>query len=338
MRFVELFAGAGGCSLGLERAGLQCVAHAEIHPHARAVLRYQWPAVPLLGDVTTLNGADHPPCDLLAGGSPCQDLSVAGKRAGLEGARSSLFYHQARLWEECGAPYLLWENVAGALSSQHGRDFSTVLSTLVGTPVAVPADGWGRGGVASGPAAVAAWRVFDLRYMGPGGFGPPQRRVRVFVLAARAGAADPAAILALTQGVCGHPDPREAAPQEAALSGVVSRQPLTSGLCGGQIARALTACHTATGRLDPNEQTFVFQARTHNTKLSPRRLMPVEAERLQGWPDDHTATGIDEQGRAYALKDTPRYLLCGNGCGAPHAEWIGRRLMAMNNAPMRGVG
>ena len=103
MRFVELFAGAGGLSLGLERAGLRCVAHAEIETHARAVLRRRWPDVPLFGDVTTLTGADLPPCDLLSGGSPCQDLSVAGKRAGLvDGARSSLFFHQARLWTECG--------------------------------------------------------------------------------------------------------------------------------------------------------------------------------------------------------------------------------------------
>ncbi len=69
----------------------------------------------------------------------------------------------------------------------------------------------------------------------------------------------------------------------------------------------------------------------------PRRLMPLECERLMGWPDEHTARGINEQGRAYALKDTPRYALCGNGVGAPVAEWIGRRLMLATPQPPRGA-
>ena len=101
MRFVELFAGAGGLSLGLERAGMTCVGHAEIEPHARAVLRHHWPDVPLWGDVAQLTGRDFPACDLLSGGSPCQDLSVAGKRAGIvDGARSS-FRGSARM-TPCG--------------------------------------------------------------------------------------------------------------------------------------------------------------------------------------------------------------------------------------------
>lgn len=206
MRYAELFAGAGGLSRGLDAAGWSCALHCEIEPHARAVLRHQWPAVPLHDDVTTLDGATLRGITLLSGGSPCQDLSVAGKRAGLGGARSSLFYHQVRVWEESGAPYLLWENVGGAFSSNRGRDFAAVLSALVGAAVAVPRDGWKRAGVAAGPTAVAAWRVFDLQH-----FGPPQRRVRVFVLAARAGGVDPAEVLALGEGVCGHPAPREQA-------------------------------------------------------------------------------------------------------------------------------
>lgn len=206
LTYAELFAGAGGLSMGLEAAGFHCTAHAEIEPHARAVLRYRWPDTRLDGDVTQINGADYRGITLLSGGSPCQDLSVAGKRAGLTGARSSLFHEQCRIWRESEAPYLLWENVAGALSSQNGRDFATVLSTLVGATIPVPADGWASGGVAAGRDAVAAWRVLDLQH-----FGPPQRRVRVFVLAARAGGVDPAEVLALSEGVCGHPSPRQQA-------------------------------------------------------------------------------------------------------------------------------
>ena len=213
VRFLELFAGAGGLSLGLELAGHVCVAHAEIEPHARAVLRHRWPDTPLYGDVTDLDGAAlvaaHGPIDLLSGGSPCQDLSVAGKREGLGGARSGLFYHQVRIWKELqdAQPhhpvYLLWENVPGAFSSQGGRDFASVLSAIVdpGSDLVVPKDGWGRGGVAAGRAAVAAWRVLDAQF-----FGVPQRRARVFVVGVGTGGHDPAEILALSESLCGDTD------------------------------------------------------------------------------------------------------------------------------------
>jgi DNA (cytosine-5)-methyltransferase 1 len=145
LTYAELFAGAGGLSMGLEAAGFHAIAHAEIEPHARAVLRHKWPETRLDGDVTKINGKDYEGCTLLSGGSPCQDLSVAGKRAGLGGARSGLFYEQVRIWNESGAPYLLWENVGGALSSNNGRDFAAVLSALVGATITVPSDGWGGG-------------------------------------------------------------------------------------------------------------------------------------------------------------------------------------------------
>ena len=213
LTYVELFAGAGGLSRGLEMAGWACVAHAEWDAHARAVLRRHWPDTPLFGDVSTLTGqmihdaSGGRPVTMLTGGSPCQDLSIAGKRAGMtegSGTRSALYFHQVRLWHELNAispcPYLLWENVLGAFSSNHGKDFAAVLSALVGTPVAVPEDGWkGGGGVVSGCAGVAAWRVLDCQF-----FGPPQRRRRVFVLGVRAGGADPAEVLSLLESVSGH--------------------------------------------------------------------------------------------------------------------------------------
>lgn len=195
-RYLELFAGAGGLSLGLDRAGWTCAAHAEIHADARAVLAHHWPDVPLAGDVRAVRGDAFGDLLLVSGGSPCQDLSVAGKRAGLAGARSGLYHEQVRVWEESGAPYFLWENVLGALSSHRGADFAAVLSALVGAPVAVPRDGWGSAGVVAGPRGVAAWRCLDAQW-----FGVPQRRRRVFVLGARAGGCDPAEVLLEPQGV-----------------------------------------------------------------------------------------------------------------------------------------
>ena len=418
LTYSELFAGAGGLSLGLDAAGFHAAAHAEIEPHARAVLRYRWPETRLDGDVTKIDGADYTGITLLSGGSPCQDLSVAGKRAGLTGSRSSLFHEQCRIWRESDAPYLLWENVLGALSSNDGADFATVLSTIVGSTVHVPRDGWrGGGGVVAGRDAVAAWRVLDLQH-----FGPPQRRVRVFILAARAGGVDPAEVLALNEGVCRHPSPRQQsregfaararggaqggvmvfkAGQSEAAVGFHHKQDPISGhvspaigretdgmgvLCisetgqgfwtageplagpradpggmpahvictTGDITHALThegadASEDGTGRWTPIVARMVaygeytedgmagaIKARDYKdatdlvyaTQGRPRRLTPLECERLMSWPDTWTATGRKDDGTEYALSDTARYRLCGNGVGSVCAEWIGRRLMA----------
>ena len=434
MKYAELFAGAGGMSLGLEAGGFHPFAHAEIEPHARAVLRRRWPSVRLDGDVTQINGADYAGITLLSGGSPCQDLSVAGKRAGLTGSRSRLFHEQHRIWMESGAPYLLWENVGGALSSSNGHDFATVLSTLVGRDLvadrAIPADKhgkikWLRAGRAVGPAGVAAWRVLDLQH-----FGPPQRRMRVFVLVARTGGVDPAEVLALREGVCGHPSPRQQSREGVATGtgsgvegGVMSLN--SSDTVGSLLARADSSpcvdrgqpaviafyptqtpisgdVSPAIGRptdgmgvfVDPGMESWkqadvlepmcardykdaaaivvgnsgmeswksvdvaiglaardakgtnndvigaldfgghggsyngqdVYQGRIRADAGRPRRLTPMECERLMGWPDLWTATGRKDDGTTYALSDTARYRLCGNGVGSPCAEWIARRL------------
>jgi DNA (cytosine-5)-methyltransferase 1 len=216
MRALSLFSGAGGMDLGLEAAGIRTVALCEIMTHARVVLRHRFPGVPLHDDVTTLDGTQFRGLvDLVHGGSPCQDLSVAGKRAGLTGSRSSLFHHQVRIWEESEAPMILWENVPGAFSSNGGRDFATVLSSLVGAAIPVPADGWRSGGVAAGRTAVAAFRTLDAQF-----FGVPQRRSRVFVLGVRAGGPDPAEILALAESLRRDtPQSREARQDASARAG-----------------------------------------------------------------------------------------------------------------------
>ena len=186
MRFVSLFAGAGGFDLGLERAGHTCIGQCEIEPTARAVLERHWPSVPKHDDVTTIRAStfEHP--ELVTFGSPCQDLSVAGKRTGMsEGeTRSGLFYEAVRYIREVQEVTdgrlprcAIWENVPGAYSSNGGRDFATVLALLVGGEVRVPTGGWGNAGVAFGPLGSAEWRTLDSRY-----FGVAQRRRRVFLV------------------------------------------------------------------------------------------------------------------------------------------------------------
>lgn len=221
MNVLSLFSGAGGADLALEAAGFAVSALCEIEPHARNVLRYHWPDLTIHGDVCDLDGtAYRGRVDVVVGGSPCQDLSIAGKRKGLaegSGTRSSLFHEQVRIWRETDAPYLIWENVKGAYSSNGGQDFAAVLAALVGATVDVPRGGWlragGSSGYVDGPSGVAAWRLLDLQH-----FGVPQRRERVVVLAARSGGVDPAEVLAVREGVSGYPAPRYAQREGAAAA------------------------------------------------------------------------------------------------------------------------
>jgi DNA (cytosine-5)-methyltransferase 1 len=125
MRLLDLFSGIGGFSLGLERAGFRTVAFCEIEPYPRAVLAKHWPGVPIYEDIRTLSAdvleRDGIAVDAICGGFPCQDLSYAGKRAGIEGARSGLWSEYARLIGEIRPRIAIMENVPGLLSAGHGR-------------------------------------------------------------------------------------------------------------------------------------------------------------------------------------------------------------------------
>ena len=178
MNVLSVCSGAGGLDLGLEAAGATVVGLCEIHPPARAVLARHWPDVPLWDDLTTLNGADwRGSVDLVAGGTPCTDLSMAGGRAGLGGEHSRIFWDFVRVARDSAARWVLWENVAGALSSAGGADFAAVLWGLSGHLPGVPADGWRSIGVCVGVERAVVWRVLDARW-----FGVAQRRRRVFAL------------------------------------------------------------------------------------------------------------------------------------------------------------
>lgn len=162
MKVASFFSGIGGIDLGLEQAGMEIAFQCEILTFGQAVLKKHWPNLPLLPDITKVVAEDIPNVDMFAGGFPCQDLSLAnqGKRKGLGGARSGLFYKYAQLIEEKRPRWVLIENVPGLLNSAQGSDFGIVLSTL---------DELGYG---------VAWRVLDAKY-----FGTPQRRRRTYIVA-----------------------------------------------------------------------------------------------------------------------------------------------------------
>lgn len=166
MRFVSLFAGVGGFDLGLEQSGHTCVGQVEIDKHARTVLEKHWPNVPKHDDVQTAIGWAEQngligTVDLVAGGFPCQDLSVAGKRAGLAGKRSGLFFDALAFAQTVKAKTLILENVPGLLSSNQGRDFGQLLTEL-----------------ANAGYSNIEWRVLNSQF-----FGVAQRRRRVFIVA-----------------------------------------------------------------------------------------------------------------------------------------------------------
>ena len=164
----SLFSGVGGFDMGFDQAGYDCVFQVEWDKHCQQILAKHWPEVPKWLDVQEVNGAEVPPCDVLTFGSPCQDLSVAGKRAGLDGGRSSMFYEATRIIKEMRNAtesvyprVVVWENVPGALSSNNGADFGQVLDTL-----------------AECGAVDIQWSILDAQH-----FGVPQRRRRIFVVA-----------------------------------------------------------------------------------------------------------------------------------------------------------
>ena len=172
MKVCSLFSGVGGFDMGLENAGMETVFQCEWDKHANSILYKHWPDVPKWDDVSTLTGkhilAHAPVIDVVAWGSPCQDLSVAGKRAGLEGGRSGLFHEGIRiikeLQEETNGQYpriSIWENVVGALNSNRGADFGVILNEM-----------------AEAGALAIEWSVLDAQH-----FGIPQRRRWVFVIA-----------------------------------------------------------------------------------------------------------------------------------------------------------
>lgn len=182
MRYLSLFSGMEAAHLAWAPLGWVCVGVAEIDPAPCALLRHRLPHVPNLGDVTAITDdqiAALGGVDVVIGGSPCQDLSVAGRRAGLGGARSSLFHQQMRIFNAarhfCGARWLVWENVPEAFSSNQGRDFAVVVGAMAGSEFPIPAGGWGSEGVALGDNGLVEWAVLDAQW-----FGVAQRRRRVF--------------------------------------------------------------------------------------------------------------------------------------------------------------
>ncbi len=189
----SLFDGSGGFPLGGMFAGITPLWASEIEPFPIRVTTKRMPWMKHYGDVSKINGADLEPVDIITFGSPCQDMSVAGKRNGLSGKRSGLFYEAMRIIKEMRdntdgkyPRFIVWENVPGAFSSNKGEDFRAVLEEICkikDQSVSVPGpQKWGRSGCIMGNGYSIAWRQFDAQF-----WGVPQRRKRIYLVADFAG-------------------------------------------------------------------------------------------------------------------------------------------------------
>jgi DNA (cytosine-5)-methyltransferase 1 len=216
MRYLSTFSGVGGMDLGFDHAGMTCVGQVEIDTKARAILERHWPDVPKHDDITTakewasdigLVGR----VDVVCGGAPCQDLSVAGKRAGFAGERSVLVLDMVTLAAHVGARWIVYENVPGLLSSNGGRDLAALLYHL-----------------ADSGFHYVEWRTLDSQH-----FGVAQRRRRVFLVA---GTAQPrrTPILFEREG-----SDRDSAAGESPRSDVAAA--VGGGAASGRVVNALTA-------------------------------------------------------------------------------------------------
>lgn len=190
MKLGSLFDGSGGFPLAATLCGIIPVWASEIEPYQIRVTKKNFPHMKHLGDITKINGAEIEPVDIITFGSPCQDLSVAGKRAGLDGERSGLFLEAIRIIKEMRRAtsgryptFIIWENVPGAFSSNGGEDYRTVLEEIAKITenkpiISKPPNGWTGSGAIMGRKCSIAWRVLDAQY-----WGVPQRRKRIFLVA-----------------------------------------------------------------------------------------------------------------------------------------------------------
>jgi DNA (cytosine-5)-methyltransferase 1 len=295
----SLFSGIGGFDLGFERAGFSVTYQCELSEFCRAILAKHFPDVPRSENIKEINGSDIPPSDVWVGGFPCQDVSLArmGRRDGLKGTQSGLFFEFARLVGEVRPRVLVLENVAGLLSSHQGRDFGTVLGTLADL-------GYSLG-----------WRVLNSK-----NFGVPQSRQRVFIVGCHQDGTGPAQILFEPERREGHaPAGRQNGTPSFSPFKRVVEHPGREGAVTPAIAYCLyaeSARHTGT---DWSRNYVVYPK-----KGEVRRLMPSECEGVMAFPSDWTVpqeVHWDEE-----TYDTLRYHALGNAITPPVAEWLAHRV------------
>ena len=309
MKLGSLFDGSGGFPLAACLCGITPVWASEIEPYPIAVTRSRFPKMKHLGNISTINGAEIEPVDVITFGSPCQDLSIAGKRAGLkhtgtgdeETTRSGLFMEAIRIITEMREAtngvyprFAVWENVPGAFSSNKGRDFRIVLEEFIkiveleAAMPDVPRGGWARADCYRGDGWSLAYRTFDAQY-----WGVPQRRRRIYLVADFTGQSA-GKILFEREGLRGY-----FTQSSAEGKGVAGSSEACVGATGGNNVPLLMQIRSGCegggkGPLIQENKSATLSCASNQTLFEPspsepgyavRRLTPTECARLQGFPD-----------------------------------------------------
>lgn len=339
MKFLSVCSGIEAASVAWEPLGFVPVAFAEVSPFPAAVLAHRFPSVPNLGDLNNFKDWTlSSEVDLIVGGTPCQSFSVAGLRRGLSDPRGNLALCFVGLVDKFRPKWFLWENVPGVLSSNGGRDFGSILGAMAELGYEF------------------SYRVLDAQYI-----GVPQQRRRVFLVGHRGDWRGPAAVLFEPESVCRDLASRGSAREIAADITIGDAQggggpaaifDIKRGLAphGAPTLRHIAASLTMTDYKDPPIVAFSCKDYGGDAKtgVAPtlramnfdrshangggqvavqrgpriRRLTPREAERLQGFPDDHTLIPW----RSGLAPDGPRYAAIGNSMAVPAMRWIGERM------------
>ena len=322
---LDLFSGIGGFHLGFERAGYQVKSYfSEVDKHAVAVYQHQFKESEYVGSVVDIRGDELPRIDLITFGSPCQDFSQAGARRGLEGDRSSLISEAIRLIRECRPRVFIWENVKGTFSSNLGADFAAILQAFVDI-----------GGYR------LEWQLLNTTLV------LPQNRERVYLvghLAESSGSFKGVFPI----GVSGEEPHKRISKVASTLQspghsggnyrGMNMIAVRSAKECGYEEAEVgdsinLTAINSTTrrGRVGKSKaqtlDTLCEQAVLEES-FKIRRLTPIECERLQGFPDNHTLYGSYE-GEVKEMSNTQRYKQCGNAVTVDVVAEIARRLLPL---------
>ncbi len=252
----SLFDGSGGFPLGGLISGIKPLWASEVEPFPIRVTSKRFPNLKHLGDISKINGGEIEPVDIITFGSPCTDMSVAGKRAGLDGKQSVLFYEAIRIVKEMRCKtngkyprFIVWENVPGAFSSNKGQDFKAVLESICSiksADISIPMpekDKWTHAGQIVADDFSVAWRVLDAQY-----WGVPQRRKRIYLVADFAGGCA-SKILFESEGLSGYSS-KSGCPWKNTTPD--TRESVTDASCGI--------------KNDNTQPTFVFENHSQDTR------------------------------------------------------------------------
>ena len=308
MKIIDLFSGIGGFSFGFQKAGYQFTEHyfSEIDKHAIANYKYNFPHAKHIGDITTLHGGDFRDIDIITSGSPCQDFSLAGKREGLKGAKSSLIEYAIALIADIRPSVFIWENVKGAFSSNAGADFWAILQAFANL-----------GGYR------LEWQLLNTSWL------LPQNRERIYLIGHLAGRSIPGVFpIGENDKLLDRKTRKENRKRtsiKTSLARTITARYSKMGSNDTYIVPKVAATLTGGGHSGGlhSDMTVIRHKRGRNKGV--RRLTEIECERLQGFPDNWTQYG-NYDGVIKPIAKTQRYKLIGNAVTVDIVELIAKRL------------